>query len=148
MKINTSLTYSLNNSDCNYLTIFRQAIAFCLVMILVMITLLIGFMQKVEANSIVKPQTYFLQTLQTNDVNISNNIPSNIPESQMVDPKAFQAGEKAVTGVSKGINSTLENVKEKLNLDEPLPESTKKFLANPLAPQDQNIPKKGVGSNV
>jgi len=136
MKTNTSFPMYLNKSPL----MLRQAIAFCLVLI----TLLIGFIQKVEANSIVKPQTYFLQTLQANDV----NIPSNIPKSQLIDPDAFQAGEKAVKGVSKEVNSTLENVKEKLNLDEPIPESTKKFLANPLAPQDENIPKKDVGSNV
>ncbi len=128
----------------SYLMMFRQAIAICMVMI----ALSCGVTQKVEANSIVKPQTYFLQTLQINDVYTSSNIPSNIPKSQLADPQAFKSGEKAVKGISKGINSTLENVKEKLNLDEPLPESTKKFLANPLAPQDENLPKKAVGSNV
>ena len=115
---------------------FRQAIAFCLIAI----ALLIGFTKNVEANSIVKPKTYFLQTLQTNNVNISSNIPSDDPNTQLLDPEAFKTGEKAVKSVAKGINSALENVKEKLNLDEPLPESTKKFLADPLAPQDENLP--------
>jgi hypothetical protein len=54
-----------------------------------------------------------------------------------------------VRDTSKNINNALENVKDKLNLDEPIPESTKEFLANPLAkPKDQNPPEHGVGSNV
>jgi hypothetical protein len=65
------------------------------------------------------------------------------------EPQAYQLGKKSVKDMSQEINNTLENVKEKLNLDEPLPESTKEFLANPLAkPKDQNIPERPVGSNV
>jgi len=98
-----------------------------LVLCLIVFTLGMGFSNQVQAS---------------NDIN-----PNNILGTPQA-PQAYQAGKKAVTGVSKEINSTLENVKEKLNLDEPLPESTKEFLANPLGIKNQNPPEHPVGSNV
>jgi ABC-type dipeptide/oligopeptide/nickel transport system permease component len=99
--------------------IYRMAIA-CLIML----TIFLGFTKIVEAS--IPPQV-----------------------QQEIQSGSYLAGEKAVRDTSKNINNALENVKEKLNLDEPLPDSTKEFLANPLAkPKDQNPPEHPVGSNV
>jgi len=97
------------------------------VVCLVMLTLFLGFTNLVEAS-----------------------IPKQVqPFPQEDQSETYEAGKKAVTDVSKNITNTLENIKEKLNLDEPLPESTKEFLANPLAkPKDQNPPEHPVGFNV
>jgi ABC-type dipeptide/oligopeptide/nickel transport system permease component len=104
-------------------TIFAQIYRMAVVC-LVMLTLFLGFTKLVEAA--IPPQV-----------------------QQEIQPGSYEAGKKAVRDTSKNINNTLENVKEKLNLDEPIPESTKEFLANPLAkPKDQNPPEHPVGSNV
>jgi len=104
-------------------TVFAQ-IYRTAVVCLVMLTLFLGFTKIVEAS--IPPQV-----------------------QQEIQSGSYQAGKKAVRDTSKNINSVLENVKDKLNLDEPLPESTKEFLANPLAkPIDQNPPEHPVGSNV
>lgn len=120
---NSILTKYLKNRRFSFQ--FQQMLMLCLIVF----TLCIGFPHQAQARDDINPNS----TLAT-------------PPKE---PQAYQAGKNAVTGVSEGINNTLENVKEKLNLDEPLPESTKEFLANPLAkPKNQNPPERPVGPNV
>ena len=61
------------------------------------------------------------------------------PEAESYQVEPNYAGKNAVETIKEKIESATENVVEKLNLNEPLPESTKEFLSDVESKVDETV---------
>lgn len=62
---------------------------------------------------------------------LRNNEALNTAKEVRKDRPAIDAKGNTIEEAKEGLKGVVENVKEKLNLDEPIPEATKEFLDNP-----------------
>ncbi len=96
----------------------RRILSTCLVALIIFVSTTVGqisFIQTAQAATAAPQATDYQANRSNSDINIY---------SQPSENKAREAG----GGLIESIKDTAETVKEKLNLDEPLPPSTKTFI--------------------
>jgi hypothetical protein len=71
-------------------------------------------------------------------------------KSEIANPQyAKQAAKNATDEATSNVGGAFENIREKLNLDEPIPESTKEFFSDPVGSfqEEGQYPQENVDNN-